>query len=388
MARSVTYYAVETVSGEVIDEVPLTGFKYGETLSSSAGFEASIPRRSAKATRDLLEPWATSVFVDFEGVLLYGGIVGLPKAALEKGTVDIGGKGILAAYADGRRTVQSRAGMTTAGGDLASDVRWPAGTDLFDIVTDLFDHAATFAGDLGLEVLLRGPGGVGAELGIGLEEDLAFATYERRGIYELLTELAGKDPGLDFGLSFAWDTTGDNGRPVTTLVVDAVRGRRTGLVFEAGKNITILDYELNGDTQANALDGFGAGEGDSMVRTSVVDAELIYPTGRYPRLEGAYSNKRTTSPALLRTELTGELARTKRPVEVVSLELVDTDDVPLGSFIAGDLVTLVVDDGFIQAPGNAWRIVGYDVAFDATGDPKISASLTPEATYGDLFAGL
>lgn len=386
MPRSVTYYAVNTVDGEVLDELNLTSFRYSDTLSTSSGFEATIPVRSPKATRTNLEPWASSIFVDFEGRLLYGGILGIPKAALGKGTLDIGGKGILGAYADGRRTVQSRAGMAHATGDLASDVRWAAGTDLFAVVEDLFDHAATFNGDLGIARLYRGPGPFGS-LNIGLEEDLAFSTYERRGITELITELAGKDPGFDFGFSYAWNTAGANGVPEVTLELDVVRGRRTGLVFEAGKNITILDYELNGDSQANAIDGFGAGEGDSMIRASVVDAELIYPNGRYPRLEGSHTNKRTTSPDLLRGELAGELKRSKRPAEVVTLELVDTDDVPLGSFIAGDLVTLVANDGFIDL-GGSWRITSYDVAFDTDGRPKVTANLTPEAAYGDLFAGI
>lgn len=336
-------------------------------------------------TRALLEPWANSIYVGLGDVLVYGGIVVLPKAALGKGTLEVAGKGLLSAYADGRRTVQSRAGMAHALGDLPSDVRWPAGTDLFEVVEDLFTHAETFAGDLGLERLYRGPG-VGGLLGIGLEEDLAFATFERRGIYELLTSLAYGDPGFDFGLSYAWEDVDGNGRPKTTITFDPVRGRRTGLVLEAGKNITVLDYELNGEDQANALDGVGAGEGDSMVRTSVVDAELVYPAGRYPRLEGTYTNKRTTSAALLEAELRGALSRSVAPAEVVTVELVDTDDVPLGSFIAGDLVTLVAEDGFISLFGS-WRIITYDVGFDTDGLPKITAKLTPETAYGDLFAG-
>lgn len=386
MARAVTYYAASTVTGEVLDELNLTSLTYSDTLSSSAGFTAAVPVRSPKAVRANLEPWANAVYVVAGDVILYGGIVGLPKASLGKGTLDFAGKGLLDAYSGGRRTVQSRAGMAFATGDLPSDVKWAAGTDLFGVVEDLFDHAATFAGDLGIARLYRGPGAFGS-LNIGLEEDLAFGTFERRGIYELLTELAGGDPGFDFGLSYSWDESSGNGRPKATLVLDPVRGRRTGLVFEAGKNITVLDYELNGDDQANALDGVGAGEGDAMVRSSVVDVEAIYPTGRYPRLEGTYTNKRTTSPGLLNTELSGELGRRRNPAEVVTIELIDTTDVPLGSFIAGDLVTLVADDGFIALEGS-WRITNYDVGFDADGLPKITADLTPEAAYGDLFAGI
>jgi hypothetical protein len=337
-------------------------------------------------TRALLEPWATSVYVAFDDRLVYGGILTTAKATLAKATVELGGRNLLGAYSDGRRTVQSRAGMVEADGDLASDVRWSAGTDLFAVVVDLFDHAATFAGDLGLGLALRGSG-AGGLLGVGLEDELAFSTFERRGITEVLLELAGGDPGFDFGVGYAWDLSSGNGRPVATLELDPVRGRRTGLVLEAGKNITVLDYELNGDGQANAVNAFGAGEGDTMVRTSATAAELIAPTGRYPRLETAYTNKRTKTAELLLEETRGHLARVKAPAEVITVEVLDADEVPLGSFLAGDLVQLVAVDGLIDV-GGYWRITSFDVGFDADGLPRITVNATPESAYGDLFAGV
>jgi hypothetical protein len=386
MPNAVTYYAVDTTSGEVIDEVPLDGFKFTETVSGLPGFTGSIPLRHRSATRALLEPWATSLYVAFNDRLVYGGLLTTLNATLDRSTVTLGGRNLLGAYADGRRTIQSRSGMSSAGGDLASDVRWSAGTDLFDVVVDVFEHAATFAGDLGLGLSLRGSG-VGGILGVGLEDDLAFSTFERRGIAELLLELAAGDPGFDFGLGYAWDLSSGNGVPAATLELDPVRGRRTGLVLEAGKNITVLQWELNGDGQANAVNGFGAGEGDSMLRSSATANELIAPTGRYPRLEGSYTNKRTKTVDLLLEETRGHLARVKAPAEVLVVEVLDTDEVPLGSFLAGDLVQVVAVDGIIDA-GGYWRITSYDVGFADDGLPKITVSATPETAYGALFAGI
>jgi hypothetical protein len=381
-----SFYAVDLVTGDVVDELPLTSVTYSDVVSARGGFTATLPIRRPRfpVRRADLEPGSTGLAVALADRLLFAGIIWTLTAELENPEAEVGGEGYLSAYADGRRTIRSRVGMTQTASSPAGGARWPGTRDVFVIIEDLFRHAATFPGDLGLPIVKRGPG-TGGNLGATLGEELIALFADRPGIYEHLEQLTATEPGFDFGYGYRWEDDGaGNMRPVVELELARVRGRRTGLVFEAGKNIAVLEWSVDASELANALDGTGAGEADAMVTASEVDPNVIAPNGRQLRLEATLTRKDLTSRALLRAWLRAELTIRKRPTEVIRVEVTNYEDAPLGSYIAGDLARFEVNDGLIETSG-WWRIVGIDVTLDADGRQLATIDATPESAYGDLF---
>jgi hypothetical protein len=383
---AIEYLIADVLSGEVRDSVPFSTLGYSEVLCRPGGWDATIGIRHPKARRSILDPGAVALWVADGSNVLFGGPLWPLGATIDEDGgefVTVGGQGFLSLYRDGRRTVRSRLGMSNATGTLSSDVVWPAGTDRFLVVEDLFAHAAAIGGaaDLNLEVVRRGPLGAGLS-GSLLDGELAITTTERRGIGELLEELADADDGIDFGFAYRWE--GNNLLKPSLELYYPARGRRTGIVFEAGKNITILDWQLDAGPMANLIEGFGAGEGETMVRATSQDASLLAPTGAYPLLEGAVSIKNATAAAELRAATDGELARRRLPRQTLSVELIDTDDVPLGSFIAGDFIEVAATEGIYELDGT-WRVVSLAPSFDDTGAVTVKVDLAQGESYEALL---
>jgi hypothetical protein len=374
-----TYLLANALTGAVIDEVPFSTFRFDEVLNRPGGWDATLGMRHAKAIRGNFEPGATSVWAIEGSTVLFGGILWVVGAATGRDTVRVGGQGFLSLYRDGRRSIRSRLGMTHATGPLPSDVRWASSVDLFDIVEDLFAHAAAIGGgaDLGLTVSKRGPGALGIA-GVGPNGDLELTTDERRPIGELLEQLSKATPGFDFGLSYAWAST--NVLVPTLELYYPRRGRITGYVLDAGRNVAIVDWTRDAGTMTNYVEGFGAGEGDAMIRATSTDPSSLAPAGRFPLLEATVNAKPVVDRDYLRGLTAAELGRRNAGLETVKVRTLDSFDVPLGGFIAGDFVTLAATDGILELDG-LWRIAGYTASFDSDGQAVADIDLAAAGIY-------
>jgi hypothetical protein len=383
---TVEYLVADLLTGTVRDEVPFSSFGYDDVLNRPGGWTATLPIRHPKARRSLLEPGAVAVWVvDGDSVLNAGILWELGATIDENGgeLVSLGGQGLLSAYREGRRTIRSRLGMTHAFGPLPSDVRWDDATDPFEVVEDLFGHTAAIAGaaDLGIPIVRRGPG-VSGYTGTTIDGTIELTTDERRSIYELLEELADVDGGIDFGLVYRW--AGNNLLAADLELYWPSRGRVTGHVFEAGKNITILDWQVSASELANFVNGIGAGEGDSMLRVGALDGTNLYPAGLgYPLLESSVDAKQVTDSTILTDLAVGELKRTKTPRNTLKVELIDTEDVPLGSFVPGDFITVAATEGIYELDG-LWRVAALHPDFDEDGKVTVTVDLAGVEHYEDL----
>lgn len=158
-----SFYAMDLVTNarRALPEIPFHDFTWVETLDRQGSIVGSLPAFIAQATNGTLEPGATSIYVDDNGLLRFGGIVWEYDHDMDQSAdMTLHGEGHFSYLLDGpqgpRRPIFDRQGMTYAistgaVNGQATEITFPnasQGTpvDMFNVVADLIAHAASIAG--------------------------------------------------------------------------------------------------------------------------------------------------------------------------------------------------------------------------------------------------
>lgn len=303
-------------------------------------------------TSDTLAPWRTAVFADRGGRLVWGGIVTDDQQATLDNQWAIGGPGPFG-YLREKRLLRESKSYT--------------GVEQLAIVRDLLAYAeGKLGGSIGL--------GWDTTTVTGVLRDRSWEGFERKLIGELLEQLAAVENGFDFATVFEWNAGG----PAWRLVFGYPQlGRNIG-TLEQGKNILVLARDRNGEGIANLIDGMGAGEGAGQLVATVTEPGRIGII--YPLLEAVASYKDIVTGSALDGHVRADLAAAKDPAELVSVELLPSSDLELGSFMEGDSVLIVVNDGPVQV-NTPFRLMGYTVNADADGREKITLDLAESGLF-------
>jgi hypothetical protein len=345
------HLVADLLTGTIREEIPFSTVKYSHVLNRPGGFAATLPLRHPKATRANLDPGRTAIYVERNGVIMWGGILWTAKASVGGASVEVGGEGFWSYFR--RRLVRT--------------TKVYAGQDQCFIARDLVNYAqAQAGGDMGVAV--------GAETS-GVLRDRTYYHYERKKIGEAVEQLAAVQGGFDFNVDVAWV----GGVITKTLRVQYPRrGRATAIVFELGSNIEDLDQEIDATRQANIIDGLGAGEGDATLITTVSDLSVAPP---YPLLEDVVTYKDVSVSATLQAASMAELVARSTPVErLPSLTARAGPDTDLGSFITGDTVTARGADGFLSVD-QLMRITNYEVSVNQNGREAVAVGLQSEGDF-------
>jgi hypothetical protein len=351
------YLVGDLMSNTIIEEIPFSEISYSHVLNRAGNFNASIGLRHPKATRANLDPGRTAVYVERDGVIIWGGILWTAKAALdadnEEPTLKVAGEGFWSYFH--RRHIRA--------------YKEYLAVDQFTIAQNLLAYAqAQGGGDLGVTI--------GAETS-GKLRDRIWRHYERKNIGAAIEELAAVQDGFDFAIDVAYDSGGTIVKTFRPSYPQ--RGRFTSIVFELGGNIEGLAQEVDATRQAHLVDALGAGEGDTMLIATSVDLTLVPP---YPLLETIVAYKDVSSMATLQLHAAAQLTEQVRPAQRVPTLLAHAGpDTTVGSFITGDYVTVRAEDGWIEVADETVRIVEYEVAVDEDGRESVALGLAPVAVF-------
>lgn len=379
------YYLVRTVTGEVLDEVPFTELSYTTALNAPGGYTGSglpVTHHLAPLVFDDDVPWARSLFVVRGGLVHFGGPITTPTATVSEDGGDgvaVGGQGVLGYYRDGRRTLKGRGGMTYATTHPKGNIAWEA-IRADRIIGDAFDHAAYQPGGaLPLTVVVDG-------------STSGFATptirhngYERKGIGELLDDVAAIDPGLSYWTTHHFDTGDDPPTLASVLHLAANAGalRPVPVVLELGRNATAVDYAIDGEAEANDVAAIGQGQGERMLVAEVEAGGRMYPATDVPRLESVLALNDVKDRPTLYSMARNELALRLRAAKVLKLIVVEDDEVALGTFKAGDDVVVEGSWGAIDL-GGRWRVLTLGATIDADHNVSLAVDLVPSSAFDPL----
>lgn len=381
-----TLHAYELLTGLRKAIVPAR-FSYTVKVDDVASLDGYAPTWQALVNREVLSAGNTAIYVvrkvaGRDSTIPYGGVLWTTAPATADSEVRMASLGMMSLYDDGphgaRRAIQSTSGMSFATNQaLQSDgsravadpnvIEWD-GVDQFNIVADLFNHAATFPGDLGVIVRMHGPGTGGLS---GVPRDLSIKATDRRGVLAVVKQLAGLSGGFDWRETFEWDRTVDPPTPLTFLDLWAPRigGQLPGWV--EGSNFTMQPDSYSENATALALTGTVTSS------TNAGQAAVSTPSPQigvtFPRLE-FWETADTVDQTMLQGEADGAGRALGQPVVAATINVVDRGRSAYDAWTVGDSPFLAknrqLGDSVFYGLNDFFRITDatVDVSADAVGE--------------------
>lgn len=359
-------------TGIIKGELPVISFGWSDGINASGSLSATLPLDDSSTieapdgaggseevdipqtiTIDTLAPGRTGIYVERDGVLLWGGVIWTAELNVASSTINIGAGGFMT-YLDRLHLVQDYN---------------PSGIDQGAIAKSLVDTAMALPGaDIGITM---------ATPTVSTSRTRNYWSTERPVVGELFRQLADVKNGFTWGFTYTYDNTTDPDNPtvLAAIVLDVEPlGRSTNIVFELGVNVGLLSLSLDGSSMANAV-----------TYTTTVDTTnaTLYVTESdaasqvsYPRLETVVQATDVRDVDTLTAKAQHHLQRTKTAVERLSLSAYTDAEPNLGSYTPGDQATVRGSHGALQVSGT-YRLVDLNVSVDTSGLEVTNINLVP-----------
>lgn len=349
------YLVADLISGVIREEMPFGNVTYGPQLNGSGSFSGTMGLYHPKATPANLAINRTSVYVERDNRIVWGGFInGTPVAPGENVTVNAIGY---------HNYFERRA--------IKVDRFYPH-FDKFAIIQDLVNYAQSVTnGDIGVQV---------GEETSGRLVNLIIPAFERKMIGEIFAQLSSNSfgAGFDFAYEAGWEGEGESREVVKRLkLFSPYRGSVSGVSLVYGGNVESYTYAPDGSSQETSVDGIGPGEATQAIIFNATD-----PEGFAPVFDGVGSYKDVTSPQVLWWLTHVRLHALRKPKENFTLTT-KPGAVQVGTFIEGDFVRAIVQDGPMVNVDGWYRIDNYRVNVSDEGEERITFTLlNPVSYYG------
>jgi hypothetical protein len=342
-----TYLFTDLRTDTLLAELPLADVSYSFELNGIGKLSGTIPYADETLPLDpetASTPGRTAVYVDRDGVLVWGGIIWTRDRVK-------GGKQIQAAeflsYFQHRyvkKTLSTDTSLLTNPAYVDAGGQRLYGDQKF-IMWSLLRYAQDQAG-----------GNVNIDLnpltapGHGIDRTVSYFGYERPEIYKAIAELAAADSGFDFGVEVGWTSSANNQAPTRYRRARAWYPRRgrsaseSGLVFsKGGGHGSIIDYDWpeDGTSLVTEMSGLGAGTGEARIVKTAVAQDLI--DSGWPLLEGVETHDGVVDEAQVQGMTNAELDARSRSTTQPTFEVAADTDPEFGSYQVGDEALFVID---------------------------------------------
>jgi hypothetical protein len=337
------YLFCDLLTRQVVHELPLSGVSFGRRLNKpgNATFSWALgdPAYDDQAVIDYVAPGRTSLFIERNGSLIWGGII-WSRTWNEAGEI----------FTYTCQTFES----------------------FFyrQFIESHLNYVAIDQRNMLIDLVITMQSKLGANIGIITPDRFLnstprtenFWSYEGWTFGKAIEFLVNYDDGFDYTLEVNYDVNGD---PAIFLRVDEVLGmplESTQLEFDYPGSIKTFYYPENASTGAVSVLGFGAGDGVTIVRSKVTDYTLL--AAGYPDLQNSYDNKDVSVQGTLDSQTQETLDTTRVPVVLPTFELDAQAQPELGSWSLGDQCLINIDGSkrFPEGKVLTQRIIGYDAA--------------------------
>jgi hypothetical protein len=341
-----TYLFCDLRTDTLLAELPLANVEYSFELNGIGKLSGTIPYNDETLPLDpenASTPCRTAVYVDRDGVLVWGGIVWTRQDVK-------GGKRIQAAeflsYFQQRYVKKT---LSTDTSLLIDPTYVDQGgqrlyTDQRNIVWSLLRYAQDQAGgNLRVELNPLVPPD-------GISRTATYFGYERPEIYKAIAELAAADDGFDFAIEVGWTSAANNQPPTRYRRARTWFPRRgrsaseSGLVFSKGGGYgSIIDYDWpeNGTALVTEMSGLGAGSGEAKIIKTASAADLI--ASGWPLLEGVATYEGVTDEAQVQGMTNADLEARSKATTQPTFEVAADVDPAFGSYSVGDEALFVIE---------------------------------------------
>lgn len=353
------YLFADALTNQIIAELPLTGVNFTQTLNAAGTFQGTILlsglQVAANATNGTI-PGRTVLYVDRDGVLVWGGLIWAREYSSANQHVRITAREF-ESYFERRRITTTQAFNTV---------------DQLLIARTLVNNAqAVTNGNLGITV--------GSELS-GVTVSRTYYDYEYKTVYSALLDLSRQTDGFDFNVQVAYD---GGGVPTKTLRLNyPMSGTRYSATNPAAPmfelpagNIIEYSYPEDGSIAANTVYALGAGSNEGKLIATASDATKI--TQGWPVLEDSVNYSDVTDATMLANLAAGQVAAVSYPPTTLTIVAPPYVQPTLGSYQIGDDARVRINDSrFPNGIDSTYRIVALNVTPGETGPERVTLTLT------------
>lgn len=354
------YLFADLLTNSVIGEFPITNVNFSQQINSAGSLSGDI--LISDITEPALNiinstiPARTALYVDRDGVLVWGGIVWSRSYNSQSQKLSLSAREFESYFEKRRITLTQQ--FTSQ--------------DQLTIANTLISNAQSAVnGNIGVIT-------TGATSGVLVSR--TYYDYELKTVYAALQDLSKSTSGFDFTIQVAYDSAGN---PTKTLKLGYPRlgtayttTSTTVPVFEfpAG-NVVEYEYPEDGSIVANYVWAVGAGSNEGKIDSTASDATKI--AAGWPLLEEAGSYSDVTDQTLLNNLALGQINAVSYPPVTLKLVVPPYQDPVFGSYVIGDDVRVrITDDRFPNGLDATYRLVALTVTPGENGPERATLTLT------------
>jgi hypothetical protein len=354
------YLFADLLTNQVLAELPITNVNFTQQLNSAGSLSGSIllsdvTERTYNIYNSTI-PARTALYVDRDGVLVWGGIIWSRDYDSATQHLAINAQEFESYFS--KRRITANAVFTS--------------TDQLTVAQSLVTTAQSATGG-NINVL------VGSETS-GILVSRTYYASELKPVYQALIDLSQSTQGFDFNIQVAYNTAM---QPTKTLVLGYPQGgtrysstNASAPVFEfPSANIIDYQYKEDGSLTANKFTVFGAGSNEGQLQSVATNTSQI--TSGWPLLEDVANYSDLNDSTLLTNIASGRLNAVINPP--VTLQIVAPPYVAptLGTYGIGDDIRIrIVDDRFPNGLDAIYRLVGLTVTPGESTGERVVLSLT------------
>jgi hypothetical protein len=365
MATQYRYLFADLMTNDILAELPLTNVSFTQALNSPGSFSGTILGSDVRETAYDIPgssiPARTAIYVDRDGVLIWGGILWLRTWDSTNQHYTFSAREF-GSYFERRRITET----------LVYDTQ-----DQLYIAQDLLNLAQSVAGgDIDLVV----PDNVS-----GVLVTRVYYDYEYKDVWGAIKDLSNQQDGFDFNIDVAYDNNLEPRKYASTSYpyrgVQYSSTAPGALVFEFPGNIVTYEWPDDGSVVANKMFGIGPNSNEAKIR-----AEAVSPVNQilagWPLLEDSISYTDQYDPDLLYQQTLGEVTAKQTTVVTPKIVVTAYSAPVLGSYKTGDECLLRITDDRFPNNGSGFglavvkRIVAISVQPGEDGPERVTLTLT------------
>lgn len=353
------YLFCDLLTNAIIAELPLTGVSFTQQLNSAGSLSGSLLLTGLSAQYNVSNatiPAKCGVYVDRDGVLVWGGVIWGRTYASDNQHITIQAREFESYWE--RRRITSTQGFTNQ--------------DQLFVARQLVTTAQSVpSGNIGVVV--------GTETS-GVNISRVFYSYELKSLYSALSDLSKSQNGFDFNIQVAYD---GGGNPTKSLVLSyPMSGTRYSATnvsapffqFPAG-NMVSYEYPEDGSIAANTIYVAGAGSNEGKQILTATDATKL--ASGWPLLEDSANFSDITDTSLLGNLASAQVLAVSYPPTTLKIVAPPYVDPVLGTYKIGDDARVVInDERFPTGLDAVYRIVALSVTVGETGPEQVTLTLT------------
>ncbi|MCE7001794.1 hypothetical protein LWC34_02905 [Kibdelosporangium philippinense] len=368
LAGRYRYIVADLRTGQVHAELPLRDVTFSSVLNDAGEFQGQLmlgdPRIAVHEPEFLTRPAHTALYVERDGVVVWGGIIWTSKYSSASRAIEIGAAGFLS-YFDHRRVLPSD--FDPSKGNLADITVTYTDVDQTEIARSLI---ATAQGHPRGDIRIQSDPYATSQI----RRTITYPGRELKSVGDALRELSNLENGPDFVFDVIYGGEGRHLVHRLRVGTPELGQQGTPHVWEFGGNLIEYAWPRDGSSMATRVFALG----DENEEGQQVGIAQDNSTAR-PLLETEVSLVNMSDVQLLQSHARSALAAAVDPVVLPELIVRGDRDPMLGSYSVGDHALIVVRDDFFPF-GTQFRvrIVALEVTpGDDAGEEKVQLTVSP-----------